>query len=82
MCGDRFYGVHPPWGPKPLWYILSFLIPLLGLILGIVYLSYGASEKEPTVKAFGKNCLILAITSVLLCGICYVVFFVCNVNNY
>jgi hypothetical protein len=63
---------NKPLEPKVLWYILSFIIPLLGIILGIIYMQ----KPEPEVKAFGKNCLIAAIVAIILCILCYVVWFV------
>ncbi len=60
---------NKPLEPKVLWYILSFIIPLLGIILGIIYMQ----KPEPEVKAFGKNCLIAAIIAVVLCILCWVI---------
>jgi hypothetical protein len=66
---------NEPLEPKVLWYVLSFLIWPLGIILGIIYMS----KPEPEVKAFGKNCLIAAIIFILLCVLCYVIFGVLKV---
>ncbi len=60
---------NKPLEPKVLWYILSFIIPLLGIILGIIYMQ----KPEPEVKAFGKNCLIAAIIAIVLCILCWVI---------
>jgi len=60
---------NKPLEPKVLWYILSFIIPLLGIILGIIYMQ----KPEPEVKAFGKNCLIAAIVATVLCILCWVI---------
>ncbi len=61
---------NKPLEPKVLWYVLSFFIWLLGIILGIIYMQ----KPEPEVKAFGKNCLIAAIIGVVTCILCYVIF--------
>jgi hypothetical protein len=45
-----------------LFYILSFLIPLAGVIIGIIY--YG--KPEPWHKEFGKRCLELALSAIVL----------------
>ncbi len=60
---------NKPLEPKVLWYILSFLIWPLGIIVGIIYLK----KPEPEVKAFGKNCLIAGIIMVVLQCLCVVV---------
>ena len=60
---------NKPLEPKVLWYILSFIIPLLGIILGIIYMQ----KPEPEVIAFGKNCLIAAIIAIVLCILCWVI---------
>jgi len=60
---------NKPLEPKVLWYILSFIIPLLGIILGIIYMQ----KPEPEVKAFGKNCLIAAIICIVLCILCWII---------
>jgi len=73
---------NKPLEPKFFWYFLSFVIPLLGFMLGIIYMSITSDrgEREPEVRAFGKNCLISAIAGIFLCGLCYFIFFVCNVG--
>ncbi len=60
---------NKPLEPKVLWYILSFIIPLLGIILGILYMT----KPEPEVKAFGKNCLIAAIVAIVLWCLCWII---------
>ena len=68
---------NKPLEPKVLWYILSFIIPLLGIILGIIYMQ----KPEPEVKAFGKNCLIAAIIAIVVCILCYVIMFVAGIGG-
>ena len=45
-----------------LFYILSFLIPLAGVIIGIIY----HGKPEPWHKEFGKKCLELALTAIAM----------------
>jgi hypothetical protein len=45
-----------------LFYILSFLIPLAGVIIGIIY----HGKPEPWHKEFGKKCLELALTAIAI----------------
>jgi len=61
---------NKPLEPKWLWYVLSFIIPLLGIILGIIYLK----KPEADVKAFGKTCLIVAIISIVLWCVCWIIW--------
>ena len=56
-----------------MWYVLSFIIPILGIILGAIYIG----KPEPENKRFGKNCIIAAVISfvvVVCCIILYVIF--------
>ncbi len=46
-------------GIKTLLYIISFLIPIAGVIFGVIYLG----KPEPWHKEFGKTCLQLALLS-------------------
>jgi hypothetical protein len=66
---------NEPLEPKVLWYILSFLIWPLGIVLGIIYLK----KPEPEVKAFGKNCLIAGIIMVVLQCLCIILFTVLKI---
>lgn len=62
-----------PLEPAWLWYGLSFIIPILGIILGAIYLG----KPEPENKRFGKNCIIAAVASfvvVICCVIIYLIF--------
>ncbi|MCH6267621.1 hypothetical protein [Neobacillus citreus] len=54
-------------GMKALLYILSFFIPIIGIILGIIWMNDQDMEK----KAIGKTCLILGIVSIVLSCICW-----------
>lgn len=67
--------------PKPLFYILSFIIPVAGIILGAMFLS----KPDEEMKKFGKMCLILAlIPIILLCLMicCYILFYVVFIVGY
>lgn len=59
--------------PEPAWlfYILSFLIPLGGLILGAIFLS----KPDRANKEFGKHCLIATLAALGLCVMLYVCYF-------
>ncbi|MDQ6600278.1 hypothetical protein [Bacillus salipaludis] len=54
-------------GLKALLYILSFFIPVVGIILGIIWLN----DQEPEKKQVGKTCLIVGIISIVLSCICW-----------
>ncbi|OLS35279.1 hypothetical protein [Bacillus sp. MRMR6] len=54
-------------GQKVLLYILSFFIPVVGIILGIVWMNDQDLEK----KQIGKNCLVIGIISIVLSCICW-----------
>jgi len=64
--------------PRMLFYLLSFFMPLAGIILGAIYLS----KVDTELKKFGKNCLIaaigciLAIVALYLCMIMFYVAFI------
>jgi len=75
-CGHDFRMVMAPQmaqpqiseGMKILFYILSFLIPLIGIIIGVIYYS----KSDPESKHVGKMCIILAVVAVLLVVVCAV----------
>lgn len=48
-------------------YIISFLMPIIGIIIGIIFMI----SSEPEKKKVGKNCLILAIVSIVLVIVIY-----------
>ncbi|CAH2714459.1 hypothetical protein BACCIP111895_01622 [Neobacillus rhizosphaerae] len=54
-------------GLKALLYIVSFFIPVVGIILGIIWMNDQDLEK----KAIGKTCLIVGIVSIVLSCICW-----------
>ncbi|AZU63879.1 hypothetical protein [Neobacillus mesonae] len=54
-------------GLKFLLYLVSFFIPIVGIILGIIWMN----DQELDKKAVGKNCLIVAIVSIVLSCVCW-----------
>ena len=54
---------------KILFYILSFLFWIVGIIIGVIYYT----KPDPESKHVGKMCIILAVISLVLIGICYAV---------
>lgn len=54
-------------GLKALLYILSFCVPIVGIILGIIWMNDQDVEK----KAIGKTCLIVGIVSIVLSCVCW-----------
>jgi len=63
---------NKPLQPAWLWYILSFLIPLLGIIFGIIYIK----KPEPEVKKFGKTCLTAALIAIGLWCVCWIIWII------
>ncbi|MGD8717999.1 MAG: hypothetical protein PVH29_04160 [Candidatus Zixiibacteriota bacterium] len=61
-----------PLEPPVLWYILSFIIPILGIILGAIYLG----KPEPENKKFGKNCITAAVSAIVVMVCCVILYFV------
>lgn len=55
-------GTSPQGGVRVLLYIVSFIIPLVGIILGIIYMV----KPDADSKKFGKMCLILAIIAIVV----------------
>lgn len=64
-------GETPP-EPKVLFYILSFIIPLVGIILGIIYWT----KPEEINKSFGKKCVMWACIAVGVWILCWIIYFV------
>jgi uncharacterized membrane protein YdbT with pleckstrin-like domain len=58
-------------GMKIFLYILSFLIPLAGFIIGAIYYT----KPEPEFKDVGKMCIIIGLIAILLVVVCYAVVF-------
>jgi hypothetical protein len=46
-------------------YVLSFCIPLVGIIVGIIFMSKG----NPEASSLGKTCLIISIVAIVI-GCC------------
>ena len=61
-----------------LFYILSFLIPIAGVIIGIMY----NGKPEPWHKEFGKTCLELALTAIVLGVIIGILSFVFVLSSF
>jgi hypothetical protein len=49
---------HPRW----LFYVISFVLPAAGIVLGAVY----SGKKDAANRAFGKYCLVAALVNVAL----------------
>jgi hypothetical protein len=64
-------GETPP-EPRWLFYVLSFFIPLAGIIIGAIYMS----KPDPANKKFGKTCLICALAFIAAICLCYILYFV------
>ncbi|WP_077213460.1 hypothetical protein [Bacillus dakarensis] len=54
-------------GVKVLLYLLSFFVPVAGIILGIVWMNDADMEK----KQIGKTCLIVGIVAIVLSCVCW-----------
>jgi len=61
-----------PLEPAWLWYVLSFIIPILGIILGAIYMG----KPEPENKRFGKNCIIAAVASFVVVACCVIIYII------
>ncbi len=57
--------------PRWLWLFISFIIPVVGIILGFTY----RRKEWPESKAFGKATIVAAVLGVVLCVVLYVVWF-------
>lgn len=64
-------GEMPP-EPKALYYVLSFVVSIVGIVLGIIYLKKDGEEN----KKFGKICLILGIVPSAIGCLCWVIMMV------
>ncbi len=62
-----------PLEPKWLFYILSFVIWPVGIILGIIYMR----KPDAECKSFGKLCLILGIIPIVLWCLCAILWTGC-----
>lgn len=63
----RIGGMDLSGGQRALLYILSFFIPVVGIILGIVWMN----DQDIDKKAIGKTCLIIGIVAIVLSCICW-----------
>ncbi|MGD8718353.1 MAG: hypothetical protein PVH29_05965 [Candidatus Zixiibacteriota bacterium] len=73
-------GEVPP-EPRILFYVISFLVPIAGIVIGAIYLS----KPDPDNKEFGKYCLIAALVNFAIgisIGLCVVAFYVCFFLGY
>lgn len=66
--------MEKPLEPKWLFYILSFVIWPVGIILGIIYMR----KTDPDCKSFGKMCLILGIIPIVPWCICVILWAGCG----
>jgi uncharacterized Tic20 family protein len=64
-------GEKPP-EPRWLFYVLSFIVPLAGIVIGVIY----ATKQDPECNKFGKTCIIFAVAALVACCLCYVLYFV------
>ena len=56
-------------GVKILVYLLSFFIPIVGFIIGVIFYT----RPEPEQKHVGKMCFILALLSIFLVAFCWAI---------
>ncbi len=63
--------------PKWLFYILSFMVGLFGIIFGIIYMT---KENEVS-KKFGKICLLLGLLPMVIGCLCWVIAMVFGVGS-
>ena len=73
-------GEAPP-EPQVLFYVISFLVPIAGIILGALYLS---TPYEPN-REFGKYCLLAATINIALglsIACCIVAFYAMFIIGY
>ncbi len=56
--------------PKWLWYVISFILPVVGIILGVLY----RGKEAPESKDFGKKTIIAAIVGLAACLALYIVW--------
>jgi hypothetical protein len=56
--------------PTWLWLLISFAVPVVGIILGILY----RGKEAPESRAFGKQALVAAVAGIVTCIVLYVVW--------
>ena len=78
--GPSPMGQDPPVdeGFKILMYVVSFLFPIAGVVVGIIY----NSKPELHHKEFGKNCLMIAIATVIFSCVCYFIMMAGMMSTY
>jgi hypothetical protein len=59
-----------PLKPKWLFYGLSFLVPIAGIIIGAIFMS----KPDAEAKDFGKRCLIAAVTYFVAACCCIIAY--------
>jgi len=67
--------------PEPRWlfYGISFMVPVAGIVLGALYLS----KEDAANKEFGKYCLVAALVNFAISMVCCVVaFYISFFNGY
>lgn len=62
--------VDTPLEPEWLFYVISFLVPLAGIIIGAIYMG----KPDTECKRFGKNCLTAAIANFIVKCVCAILF--------
>jgi hypothetical protein len=67
-----------PLEPEWLFYVISFLVPLAGIIIGAIYMG----KPDPECKRFGKNCLIAAIAYFVVSCVCVILLFLMYILLY
>jgi hypothetical protein len=63
--------VDTPLEPEWLFYVISFLVPLAGIIIGAIYMG----KPDTECKRFGKNCIIAAVARIVAICVCVILFF-------
>jgi H+/Cl- antiporter ClcA len=63
--------------PKWLFYILSFIVGLFGIIFGIIYMTKEGEES----KKFGKICLLLGLLPMIIGCLCWIIAMVFGVGS-
>lgn len=58
--------------PEPQWlfYVLSFLVQVAGIVIGAIYMGKPGEE----CRRFGKNCIIAAVIPILLYCLCIYIY--------
>ena len=70
-------GKDAPPEPKWLFYILSFIVGLFGIIFGIIYMTKESEES----KKFGKICLLLGLLPMIIGCLCWIIAMVFGIGS-